>query len=197
MSSVLDDKTLDQLFREARTHNGFTDKPVSDEMLQAIYDLYKWGPTSANCEPARIVFVRSDEGKKRLLPHLMESNQAKTLEAPVCAIIGFDTKFYENLPRLFPHDLTAKSWFEGEENTGNVTAFRNSTLQGAYFMIAVRAMGLDVGPMSGFDQEAVDKEFFPDGRIKSNFICNIGYGDDSKLFERHPRLDFEEACQLA
>ena len=193
--TVLDDAALDQIFREARSHNGFTDKPVSDETLEQIYDLYKWGPTSANCSPARVLFLRTKEAKERLTPHMMEGNRAKTMEAPVTAIIGFDTLFYENLPRLF-HDPTARDWFAGEEKTGNVTAFRNSSLQGAYFMIAARAVGLDCGPMSGFDNAAVDAEFWPDGQIKSNFICNIGHGEPSKLFDRHARLSFEEACAL-
>jgi len=193
--TVLSDAALDQIFREARTHNGFTDEPVSDATLEAIYDLYKWGPTSANCSPARILFLRSKEAKDRLIPHLMEGNRAKTLEAPVTAIIGFDTLFYEKLPSLF-HDPTARDWFAGEEKTGNVTAFRNSTLQGAYFMIAARALGLDCGPMSGFDNDGVDREFWPDGQIKSNFICNIGHGVPDKLFPRHARLSYEDACTL-
>ncbi len=191
----INDAALDQIFRNARTQNGFLDEPVSDDTLKALYDLFIWGPTSANCEPARIIFVRTDEAKERLYPHLMESNQQKVKEAPVTAIIGFDTLFYNHLPDLF-HDETAKSWFEGEEKTGNVTAFRNSTLQGAYFMIAARALGLDCGPMSGFDNAGVDQEFWPEGQIKSNFLCTIGHGDPSKVFERHARLPYETVCEL-
>lgn len=197
MGQPLSRDALDTIFLQARTHNGFQDKPVPDDKLEALYDLYKWGPTSANCEPMRVIFVRSPEGKERLVPHLMEGNREKTLQAPVTAIIGFDTLFYKRLPVLFPHDQTASSWFEGEENTGNVTAFRNGSLQGAYLMIAARALGLDCGPMSGFDNAGVDAEFWPDGQVKSNFICNIGYGDDSALFERSPRLAFDDACELA
>ncbi len=196
MGQPLSQEAIDTIFLEARTQNAFTDKPVSDATLVALYDLYKWGPTSANCEPMRVLFVRSDEGKARLLPHLMEGNQAKTKQAPVTAVIGFDTLFYKRLPELFPHDLTAETWFAGEEKTGNTTAFRNGTLQGAYLMIAARSLGLDCGPMSGFDNAGVDAEFWPDGQVKSNFICNLGYGDASALFDRSPRLPFNEACTL-
>ncbi|MGB0922236.1 MAG: malonic semialdehyde reductase [Alphaproteobacteria bacterium] len=196
MGEPLSQAAIDTIFLEARTQNAFTDKPVSDETLHALYDLYKWGPTSANCEPMRVLFVRSDEGKARLLPHLMEGNQAKTKQAPVAAVIGFDTLFYKRLPELFPHDLTAETWFAGEENTGNTTAFRNGTLQGAYLMIAARSLGLDCGPMSGFDNAGVDAEFWPDGQVKSNFICNLGYGDPAALFDRSPRLPFGDACTL-
>lgn len=196
MGQPLSQEAIDTIFLEARTQNAFTDKPVPDATLEALYDLYKWGPTSANCEPMRVLFVRSDEGKARLLPHLMEGNQAKTKQAPVTAVIGFDTLFYKRLPELFPHDLTAETWFAGEEKTGNTTAFRNGTLQGAYLMIAARSLGLDCGPMSGFDNAGVDAEFWPDGQVKSNFICNLGYGDASALFDRSPRLPFNEACTL-
>lgn len=196
MAQPLSQEAIETIFLEARTQNAFTDKPVSDETLQALYDLYKWGPTSANCEPMRVLFVRSDEGKARLLPHLMEGNQAKTKQAPVAAVIGFDTLFYKRLPELFPHDLTAETWFAGEETRGNTTAFRNGTLQGAYLMIAARSLGLDCGPMSGFDNAGVDAEFWPDGQVKSNFICNLGYGDATALFDRSPRLPFEDACTL-
>ena len=194
--SPINDAALDQIFRDARTQNGWKDEPVGDDTLKAIYDLYKFGPTSANCSPMRVLFLRTKEAKEKLKPLMMEGNQAKTMAAPVVAILGFDTLFYEKLPDLFPHDQTAKSWFEGEEKTGNVTAFRNGTLQGAYFMIAARALGLDCGPMSGFDNDAVDAEFFGNGKIKSNFICAIGHGDPGALFDRSPRMAFEDACRL-
>ncbi|CAE7197285.1 unnamed protein product [Symbiodinium microadriaticum] len=194
--SPINDTALDQIFRDARTQNGWKDEPVSDDTLKAIYDLYKFGPTSANCSPMRVLFLRTQEAKEKLKPLMMEGNQAKTMAAPVVAILGFDTLFYEKLPELFPHDQTAKSWFEGEEKTGNVTAFRNGTLQGAYFMIAARALGLDCGPMSGFDNDAVDAEFFGNGKIKSNFICAIGHGDPSALFDRSPRLPFDKVIWL-
>jgi 3-hydroxypropanoate dehydrogenase len=196
---MLDDKTLDKLFRSARTHNGWQDKPVTDDQLRAIYDVMKWGPTSANSSPARIVFVRTKEGKEKLKPALSAGNTEKTMTAPVTAIVAYDTQFYEHLPTLFPHDQTAKYWFsgEGKEAVGAATAFRNGTLQGAYLMIAARSLGLDVGAMSGFDNAKVDEAFFPGGRFKTNFLCNIGYGDHAKLFNRSPRLSFEEACTLA
>jgi 3-hydroxypropanoate dehydrogenase len=196
---MLDAQSLDKILREARTHNGFLDKPVSDAQLRQIYDIMKWGPTSANSQPARIVWVRTREGKERLAPALSSGNSAKTMAAPVTAIVAYDTRFFENLPRMFPHDQTASSWFSGpgKDQVAFLTAFRNGTLQGAYLMIAARAIGLDVGAMSGFDNAKVDAAFFPDGRFKSNFLCNIGYGDSSKLFTRHPRLAFEEACTLA
>ncbi|SJZ91221.1 3-hydroxypropanoate dehydrogenase [Enhydrobacter aerosaccus] len=196
---MLDDKTLDRLFRGARTHNGWLDKPVSDDQLKAIYDLMKWGPTSANSSPARIVFVRTKEGKEKLKPALSAGNTEKTMTAPVTAIVAYDTQFYEHLPELFPHDQTAKYWFsgEGKEAVSAATAFRNGSLQGAYLMIAARALGFDVGAMSGFDNAKVDEAFFPDGRFKTNFLCNIGYGDHTKLFNRSPRLSFEQACALA
>jgi 3-hydroxypropanoate dehydrogenase len=196
---MLDDRSLDVLFRNARVHNGWQDKPVSDDQLRAIYELMKWGPTSANSSPARIVFVRTREGKERLRPALSSGNTEKTMNAPVTAIIAYDTRFYEHLPRLFPHNQTAVSWFAGPKNrpVAEATAFRNGSLQGAYLMIAARTLGLDVGPMSGFDNAKVDAAFFADGRFRSNFLCNIGYGDPGKLFNRNPRLAFEEACTLA
>jgi 3-hydroxypropanoate dehydrogenase len=196
---MLDDRSLDVLFRNARVHNGWQDKPVSDDQLRAIYDLMKWGPTSANSSPARLVFVRTQEGKERLRPALSSGNTEKTMTAPVTAIVAYDPLFYEHLPKLFPHNLTASSWFSGEKNkaVAEATAFRNGSLQGAYLLIAARTLGLDVGPMSGFDNAKVDAAFFPDGRFKSNFLCNIGYGDQTKLFNRNPRLSFEEACTLA
>ncbi len=196
---MLDDKALDRILRSARTHNGWLPKPVTDDQLRAVYDLMKWGPTSANSQPARIVFVRTREGKERLRPALSAGNTEKTMSAPVTAIVAYDTQFYEHLPKHFPHDQTAITWFKGPEKeaVAATTAFRNGTLQGAYLMIAARALGLDCGAMSGFNNAVVDENFFPDGRFKSNFLCNIGYGDASKIFARSPRLGFEDACTLA
>ena len=196
MSGTIDQSSLDRLFREARTHNVFLDKPIGDETLNEIYELMKWGPTSANCSPARILFLRTKEAKERLKPALSAGNAAKTLAAPVVAVIGYDLEFYENLPRLFPHNLDARSWFAGNAQSIFTTAFRNSSLQGAYFMLAARAVGLDCGPMSGFDNAKVDAEFWPDGKVKSNFLCDVGHGDASQLFARSPRLSFDEACKL-
>jgi 3-hydroxypropanoate dehydrogenase len=192
---MLDDKSLDLLFRSARTHNGWLDKPVTDAQIRAIYDILKMGPTSANSQPARFVFIRTREGKEKLRPALSEGNTAKTMEAPVTALVAYDTQFYENLPRQFPHNQDAINWFKGTP-AAMPTAIRNGTLQGAYLIIAARALGLDIGAMSGFDNALVDKTFFPDGRFKSNFLCNIGYGDHSKIFARSPRLAFEDACSL-
>ena len=196
---MLDGKSIDKILREARTHNGFQNKPVTDAQLRELYELLKWGPTSSNSQPARFVFVRTREGKEKLRPALSSGNTAKTMEAPVTAIVAYDTQFYEHLPRIFPHNLTASSWFTGpgNEQVAFHTAFRNGTLQGAWLIVAARAMGLDVGAMSGFNNAKVDEAFFPDGRYKSNFLCNIGYGDHSKLFTRNPRLSFEEACSFA
>ena len=196
MSGIIDARSLDQLFREARTHNVFHDRPVSDDTLKQIYELMKWGPTSANCSPARILFLRTKEAKERLRPALSAGNAAKTLAAPVVAVIGYDLEFYENLPRLFPHNLDARNWFAGNAQSIFTTAFRNSSLQGAYFMLAARAVGLDCGPMSGFDNAKVDAEFWPDGKVKSNFLCNLGYGTGNKLAPRMPRLTFDEACSI-
>ncbi len=212
MSRVLDEEGRNLLFREARTHNVWLDRPVSDETLFELYDLMKWGPTSANCCPARILFLRTPEAKNRLIPALAPGNVEKTLHAPVTAIIGYDGKFYELLPKLFPH-ADARSWFADTPELAETTAKRNSSLQGAYFIMAARAVGLDCGPMSGFDQTKVDHEFFPapkhtvegdefnqeyfpDSHVKTNFLCNLGYGDPAKLFPRSPRLDFDEACKL-
>jgi 3-hydroxypropanoate dehydrogenase len=191
----LDDRSLDVIFREARTHNGWLDKPVSDALLQQIYDLMKWAPTSANSSPARFVFVRSAAAKQRLMPAIAPGNADKTRAAPVTAIVAYDTEFYEKLPKLFPQ-ADARSWFAGNQPLIDTTAFRNGSLQGAYLIIAARALGLDAGPMSGFDNAKVDKEFFPDGKVKSNFLINLGYGDHSKLFPRNPRLPFAEAAQI-
>ncbi len=196
MSGTIDSASLDQIFRNARTHNDFLKKPVGDDTLRALYDLMKFGPTSANCSPARILFLRSEEAKQRLKPALSAGNSAKTMAAPVVAVIGYDLEFYEKLPQLFPHNLDARNWFAGNEQAIFTTAFRNSSLQGAYFMLAARAVGLDCGPMSGFDNAKVDAEFWPGGKVKSNFLCNLGYGDASTLFPRSPRLAFDEACKL-
>ncbi|HTR34414.1 MAG TPA: malonic semialdehyde reductase [Bryobacteraceae bacterium] len=201
MHPLLNNEALDVLFREARTHSVWLDKQVSDDVLRQLYELMKFGPTSANSCPARIVFLRTPEAKRRLLPALSPTNLDKTLQAPVTAIIGYDLKFYEQTPKLFPHNAAAKSWFENSRPLAEITAFRNGTLQGGYFILAARSLGLDCGPMSGFDNAKVDAEFFaaPDGgfvEVKSNFLCNLGYGDASKLFPRNPRLSFEEACKL-
>jgi 3-hydroxypropanoate dehydrogenase len=196
MPAPLNDVCLDRIFRSGRTHNTFTSAPVTDEQLRAVYDLMKFGPTSANCSPARIVFLRSRQAKERLRPALSPTNLDKTMVAPVTAIIGYDLQFYEKLPFLFPHNPDAINWFKGNPVAIQTTAFRNGSLQGAYFIIAARALGLDCGPMSGFDNAKVDAEFFPDGTIKSNFLCNLGVGDPTKLFPRSPRLSFEEACSI-
>lgn len=197
MAQPIDQYALDTLFLQARTHNGWLDKPVEDSVLRRIFDIARMAPTSANCSPMRLVFIKSADAKARLLPMLMEGNRAKTLAAPATAIIGYDSEFYEHLPRLFPH-ADARSWFAGPENTQNaaLTAFRNGSLQGAYLMLAARALGLDCGPMSGFDNAAVDREFFPGGKVRSNFLCNIGYGDVSKLHPRSPRFEFDEVCTV-
>ena len=190
--SPLGDNALDQLFREARTYNGWLEKPVSDEQIHAIYELAKMGATSANMQPMRIVWVKSDEAKQKLADLSSEGNKAKILSAPVTAIIGYDIDFHEELPWLFPH-TDAKSWFEGNEELRKEGAFRNSSLQGAYLMLAARALGLDCGPMSGFDNAAVDTAFFADEpRHRSNFICSIGYGDPASIFDRSPRPDFDK-----
>jgi 3-hydroxypropanoate dehydrogenase len=195
MPSPLDSAALDQLFRQARTHNGWLDRPVSEEQLRSLYNLMKWGATSANCSPARLVFVTSAEAKARLKPALLPGNVDKTMAAPVTAIIGMDMEFFENLPRLFPH-TDARAWFVGNEELIAATAFRNSSLQGAYLMLAARALGLDCGPMSGFNAALVEQEFFPGSRIKANFLCNLGYGDPTALHPRSPRLDFDEATRI-
>jgi 3-hydroxypropanoate dehydrogenase len=191
----LDDRSLDIIFREAHTHSAWLEKPVSDALLHQIYDLMKWAPTSANSSPARIVFVRSSAAKQRLLPAMSPGNVDKTRTAPVTAIIAYDTEFYEKLPKLFPH-ADARSWFAGNQTLIDTTAFRNGTLQGAYLILAARSLGLDAGPMSGFENAKVDKEFFPDGKVKSNFLVNFGYGDHAKLQPRNPRLPFAEAAQI-
>ena len=194
--SVLNDAALDQLFRTARTHNAWLDKPVTDEQLHAVYELMKWGATSANCSPARIVFIKSKEAKEKLGLAISDNNREKTMSAPVTAILATDYAFYEKLPQLFPH-ADAKSWFVGNQELIDTTAFRNSSLQGAYLMLAARTMGLDCGPMSGFDNAKIDELFFPGTTIKSNFLINLGYGDAAALFPRSPRLSFDEAANIA
>ena len=190
MSQPLPDASLDQLFHSARSYNGYLDQAVSTEQLHAIWDLMKMGPTSANCLPARLVWVTSQEGKEKLAACSGGANPPKILAAPVTVIIGMDMDFFEQLPWLFPH-ANAKSWFSGNPALADATAFRNSSLQGAYFIMAARALGLDTGPMSGFDNAAVDAAFFADSpRVKSNFISTLGYGDPATIFERSPRPDF-------
>jgi 3-hydroxypropanoate dehydrogenase len=191
----LSQDTLDALFLKARTHSAWLDKPVPDGVLHQIYDLMKYGPTSANTCPARIVFVKSKEAKDKLLPCLAPPNVDKTKTAPVTAIIAMDMAFYEHLPKLFPH-TDAKSWFAGNTAFIESTAFRNGSLEGGYFILAARAVGLDCGPMSGFDNAKVDAAFFSGTTWKSNFICNLGYGDASKLHPRNPRLSFDEAAKI-
>ncbi|WP_444917662.1 malonic semialdehyde reductase [Microbulbifer sp. JMSA003] len=201
-------EVLDQLFNKARTHSHWQDKPVSKEVLKQLYDLVKFGPTSANCCPMRLVFVVSKEAKERLKPALNEGNIEKTMRAPVTAIVAYDMHFYEHLPELYPQ-TPAREWFADSPEYAEVTAFRNGSLQGGYFILAARALGLDCGPMSGFDNALVDEEFFsdkcsapaflpehfPDCHIKSNFLCNLGYGETDKLYPRNPRLDFDEVCR--
>jgi 3-hydroxypropanoate dehydrogenase len=193
---TLDQAGLDLLFMKARTQNGWLPAPVSDAELRALYDIMRMGPTSANSCPARILFLRTPEARARLLPALSPGNVDKTRAAPVTAIIGYDTRFFELTPKLFPHKPEMADGFRNNPAHAEVTAFRNGTLQGAYFMLAARAIGLDVGGMSGFDNAKVDAEFFPDGRVKSNFLCNLGHGDPSKVMAKLPRLDFDEACTL-
>src|SRR5438094_91022 len=195
MINVLSNDALDLLFRHARTHTAWLDKPVDDALLRQVYDLAKMGPTSANMCPMRIVFVKSKEAKEKLKPCLDAGNVDKTMKAPVTAIIGMDIQFYEKMPVLFPH-VDAKAWFKDlPENILEYIALRNSSLQGAYFMLAARSLGLDCGPMSGFNNQKVDEAFFA-GKVKSNFLFNLGYGDTSKLHPRNPRLSFDEACKV-
>jgi 3-hydroxypropanoate dehydrogenase len=194
---TMDAAGLDLLFREARSHNQWLDKPVPDETLRELYDLLKFGPTSANSSPARFVFIRTAAGKERLRPALSAGNLEKTLKAPVTAIVAYDPRFFEKLPRLFPHNADAISWFTSNDSLAATTAFRNGTLQGAYLIVAARALGLDTGPMSGFDNATVDAAFFASSGWRSNFLVNIGYGDPAGLFDRSPRLPFDEAVVLA
>ena len=193
--SKVANSVLDQLFRKARTHSAWLPTRVSVETLREVYELARMGPTSANSSPGRFVFLESAAAKARLLPALSPTNVEKTKAAPVTAIVAWDSEFYEKLPKLFPH-ADMRSYFVGNPALIDETAFRNSSLQGAYFIIAARAVGLDCGPMSGFDAGKVNAEFFPDGKWKANFLCNLGYGDRSKLFPRNPRLEFEEACRV-
>jgi len=193
---TIDAAGLDLLFREARSQNKWRDEPVSDETIQALYDVLKFGPTSANCSPARFLFIRTKEGKARLAPALSSGNMDKTMAAPVTVIVAYDPKFYEKLPKLFPHNPDATSWFTSNDSLAATTAFRNGTLQGAYLMIAARSLGLDVGGMSGFDNAKVDEAFLADKGWRSNFLVNLGHGDPAGVFNRSPRLDFDEACVL-
>jgi 3-hydroxypropanoate dehydrogenase len=194
-AGALTEKAMEQLFTEARTHNVWSPEPVSDELLRKVYDLAKFGPTSANSTPMRVIFIKTQAAKERLKPLLLESNVEKTMAAPVTALIGMDMKFYDHLSTLFPH-TDAKSWFVGNEALIAETAIRNSSLQGAYFMIAARAYGLDCGPMSGFNKAKADETFFQGTSYKSNFLCNLGHGDGTKLFARGPRFKFEDVCQI-
>jgi 3-hydroxypropanoate dehydrogenase len=203
MSKPLSNEALRTLFHEARTHNEWLDRPVSDDLLRELYDVMKFGPTSANSSPARILFLRTPEAKQQLLPALSPSNAGKTMQAPVTAILGYDLQFFEELPKLFPHNPKMGDMFRNSPQSSEA-AFRNASLQGGYFILAARALGLDCGPMSGFDNAKVDAEFFTASagnppsfhQVKSNFLCNLGYGDAPKLFPRNPRLAFDEACRL-
>lgn len=195
MTTPLADTALDTLFLAARTHNRFTDRPVPDDVLRRAWDLARMGPTAANCQPARVVFVRGAEAKARLKPALAPGNADKTMAAPVTAIVASDLEFYEKLPKVFPH-VDARAWYVGNDALIRETAFRNSSLQGAYLIFALRALGLDCGPMSGFDAAAVDAAFFAGTKLTANFLINIGYGDAGALHPRNPRLDFDEACRI-
>jgi len=196
MTDVISDQALDCLFRQARTQNGWLPTTVSDDELHQLYELMKLAPTSANCSPARMLFLRSVEAKERLRPALNPGNIDKVMTAPVVAVIAYDTQFYDLLPQLFPHNPGMRDLFSSKPPLAEATAFRNSSLQGAYLMLAARSIGLDVGPMSGFDADKLNAIFFADGRYRVNFLCNLGHGDSSKLFPRSPRLSFEQACQL-
>ena len=191
----LADPALDQLFRQARTQNAWADTPVSEATLHRLYDLLKWAPTSPNCSPGRFVFVQSEQAKEKLAPHLSSSNRAKAMAAPVCVIVAYDLDFAEQLPKLFPHDLTAKHWFS-DPAVQLETAFRNSSLQGASLIMAARSLGLDCGPMSGFDKAGVDDAFFSGTSWRSNFLVALGQGRPEGVYPRNPRLDFDEACQI-
>ena len=195
---MISDAALDTLFRSARSHNGWLPRPVADATLHALHELVKWGPTSANCSPMRIVFVRSAQGRERLRPWLAPGNVDKTMGAPVTAVIGHDLAFHERLPQLFPHRPELRYGFEGPDNAAHAerTAFRNGSLQAGYFILAARALGLDCGPMSGFDAEGVDRTFWAGTAVRTNLLCNLGHGDPAKLFDRHPRLGFDEACRF-
>lgn len=195
--SSLNDAALDQLFRHARTYNAWKDEPIEDATLHKLADLMKLGPTAANSTPARILLLKTEDAKTKLAPHLSEGNRTKTMTAPVVAIIAYDLEFFEKLAILFPHAPDARNWYAGRDDAILETAFRNSSLQGGYFILAARALGLDCGPMSGFDNQGVDATFFPDGKVKSNFICALGKGDSTKnFFPRNPRLNFEDFAQI-
>lgn len=194
-TQTLNDQGMDLIFRNARTYNGWKDQDVSDVLLESLYELMKFGPTSANCSPLRVKFLKSEEQKEKLKPFLMEGNVEKTMSAPVVAILARDMEFYEHLPKLFPH-TDARSWFAGNDGAIRETAVRNTTLQGGYFIIAARAVGLDCGPMSGFDQQAVKDAFFPDDNVEIDFLCNLGHGDPDSIFERSPRFSFGEVCEI-
>ncbi len=196
MRSPLDDTALDTIFREARTHYGFRPEPISEATLRELYDLLKWGPTSMNSQPARYVFVISEEGKSRLLPALSEGNRDKAHQAPVNVIVAIDTRFFEHMPTVFPQSPNARERFAENLDKAQDTAWRNATLQGAYLIVAARMLGLDVGPMSGFDNALVDQEFFPDGRYRSNFLVNLGVGDPSSQRPRGERLAFDEVAEV-
>ena len=195
MKPLLSEQALDVLLRKARSFDVYRAEPVSDDLLRAVYDAAKWGPTNSNAQPQRILFLRSEQAKQRLLPALSSKNKAKSLSAPVVAILAYDLRFFEHLPRMF-HDQRARSWYETTPEHIMTTALRNGSLQGAYFMLAARAFGLDCGPMSGFDNARVDAEFFPDGRWKSNFLCCLGHGDSSQLRPREDRFRFDEVCAI-
>ncbi len=196
MTTPLDQAALNQLFLDAHTNNAWQDRSVPDELLHRLYNTFRMGPTSANCCPARIVFVKSKEAKEKLKPSLAEGNRIKSMAAPVTAIISYDMRFYEQVPKLFPNSPTMRAAFEKDEQTIFTHAFRNGTLQGAYLIIAARALGLDCGPMSGFDNAMMDQIFFAGTAVKSNFLCNLGYGDPSGIYPRNPRLEFDEACSI-
>lgn len=199
MANPVNDYAMDLIWRRGRSYNGWTDEPVPETLIRAAYDLTKMGMTSANCSPARFIFLHSTEAKERLRPHLLPTNVDKTMAAPWVTIIAHDTQFQEKIPQLFPHNPGAKDWF-GDDQVRETTAFRNGTLSGAYFMLAARALGLDCGPMSGFDNAGVDAAFFAGNEAtrhwRSNWLCSIGHGDDSTIFDRSPRLSFDEACQI-
>src|SRR5258705_6417330 len=196
MASRLDDPALQQLFVSARSHNAWQKRDVPDAVLRELVDIVKMGPTTANSSPARFLFIKSQEAKERLRPHLSEGTRAKMTAASVTAIIGYDLKFYDQLPKLFPHEPEARSWFAGKDEHVRTTALRNSSLQGAYLILAARALGLDTGPMSGFDNAGVDREFFAETDVRSNFICSLGYGDPAGLFPRSPRFSFDEMAKI-
>jgi len=192
----IDDRTIDILFRQARSYNGWLEGPVDDATLKRVYDIAKWGPTSMNTQPMRVLWLRTPEAKARLRPHLSPGNVNKAMSAPVVAIIGYDLSFYQHLARTFPHLPTAKSYYEGKPPVIEATAFRGGSLQGAYLLLAARSLGLDCGPMSGFNNAGVDEEFFAGTTVRSNFLCCLGRGDPSKTFSRSPRFEFEEVCQV-